>query len=316
MVLPVVGGVQRHGDEQSAVPLRRGHQAPARLFGKACLYPHAALVLGEELVMVCIGDALYRLRELHSQAGAGAQLAEGLVLQGGPGQQGHVVGGGEVAQPLGVLPVQARGRDKVGVRHAQGRGPLVHPGGERLQGAVQVEGGRVGGVVARGQQHPRRKACQGDAVPCLQTHGGALHRHHFLGDIHQGVAPLLGGLQARRAVMILVVLATGRGVWPSFSNRTVPASAVREHHSALGGNLRPCRPRHRAQRPHQARRERPRAAARFLQCFNTPNHPPRKNLCGRAKRYASNILGDRLHRLGRGLGQRLLLPVLFSGTGR
>ena len=139
----------------------------------------------------------------------------------------------------------------MGVLHAQGRGPLVHPGGERLQGAVQVEGGRVGGVVARGQQHPRRKACQGDAVPCLQTHGGALHRHHFLGDIHQGVALLLSGLQGQKGRHDFGGAGHGPGGVAVLFKQDSPCIR-REHHSALGGNLRPCRPRHRAQRPHQA----------------------------------------------------------------
>ena len=164
MVCPVVGIIQRDGNQALPIPLRTGNQRPPRPVRVAGLEASAALIPPEQLVVIGEGAPCHR-------DGTGTHdLCQRFVLHHHPGQGSHVGGGGVV--PLVVEPVWVF---KVGVLHAQLGGLVIHPGHKSVHvpGAEARNGHRR--VIARGEQQPVEQRLQRQLLPRLQIHGGALH---------------------------------------------------------------------------------------------------------------------------------------------
>ena len=84
------------------------------------------------------------------------------------GDEGHVVGGGQV-----VVVRQAVCIGEMGMDRPQLGGPLVHQLGKGLQASGNLLGNDVGGIVGRGEHHGVHGVPDGELFPGLQVNGGA-----------------------------------------------------------------------------------------------------------------------------------------------
>ena len=181
-----VGGVfrpQDHGDQGVPAFLGGGHQAVARLAGAAGLHADGAregvariLAGGEQRVGVDEAALGREIGGRDSVVGGGDDLPEGGV---GHGLLGHLVDVPGRGVVVGV--VQTVGVGKVGARHAQLLGSLVHAIHKGGDVPADGHGQDVGRLVGRGDQQAVEQVLHRDDLPGLEVGGGGV-----IGDVSQG----------------------------------------------------------------------------------------------------------------------------------
>ena len=187
------GGLQHHGDELHALPLRRGGQAVFGAVGGAGFQTRGPVVEPDQLVGV--GQLELPVPEgVHPDGGVLPHLrvAEDEL----PGHQGDVIGRGDV-----TLGRQAGAVAKDRVLHAQLLGPLVHPLHEGGLGAAEMLREGHCAVVGRDHGHRLQKIVYGDLLTLRQVDMAAAHRGGVGADRHHIVvveAALFDGLHGQK----------------------------------------------------------------------------------------------------------------------
>ena len=154
------GGLHHHGDELHAVPLGGGGHAVLGGGGEARFQAGGPVVEADQAVGV--GEAEGAVSDgvgPDSRVLLNIRVAEDQL----PGHEGNVPGGGEVAGGGETGAV-----DKVGVRHAQGLGLLVHLVHEGGLAARQALGQGHGAVVARDHGHALDKVGDRELLPSFK----------------------------------------------------------------------------------------------------------------------------------------------------
>ena len=169
-------GAQHHQPVGVAVLLSKGHIAPARQGGKPGLHaPDVIPVVGVLRVehQVGGGDGALVLVQIGGRQGITqgvCHLHIGLVLGAGLGDQGQLVGRGDVA-----VIIQAVHTGKAGAGAAQLFGTLVHPGHKGGQVAVRnITGDRAGRVVGAGHQQAVQQVDAAHRFTDAQVDGAAV----------------------------------------------------------------------------------------------------------------------------------------------
>ena len=187
------GGLQHHGDELHAFPLRRGGQAVFGAVGGAGFQTRGPVVEPDQLVG--IGQLEGAVPQgIHPDGGVAADVR--VLFYELPAHEGDVPCTGDVS-----LRRKAGAVDEVGVRHAQLLGPCVHLLHKQLRHPGHALRQRHGGVVAAGHAHRLQKIVYGDLLTLRQVDMAAAHRGGVGADRHHVVvveAALFDGLHGQK----------------------------------------------------------------------------------------------------------------------
>ena len=206
---------EQNGNQLDPVALRRTHKAVARPAGGACLDADGVGIVILVVLLVALGIE----KVVGAGKGAGAHqvgfgggvafgrhhLAEGFVLHGLLGDDGHIPCGGKV-----IVVMQAVGIGKMRGGAAKGHGSLVHQVHKAADRTGYRAGDGVGRVVGRLEQRCVEQVAQGDFLALPQIGSG--YAVLVEGDVLRGYGTRLVKVAEHQRQKTCHNLGGGRGV--------------------------------------------------------------------------------------------------------